>query len=143
MVAASDSDISGSTAPAPEGRYGHVRSDDERADRKLKIAGGILGVLFLLMIGWFGYDYVSGTKISGEVIKFDVVSDSAVEVHLEVRKDADAKGYCTLRSQAEDGEEVGRADFRFDQNDGRIDKVVTLRTKARGTSAELLGCHSG
>ncbi|MGW7271146.1 DUF4307 domain-containing protein [Streptomyces sp. NPDC054864] len=125
-----------------EGRYGHSRSADERADRKLKITGGVLGVLFLLMIGWFGYDYVSGTKVSGEVIKFDVVSASAVKVHLEVRKDADAKGYCTLRSQAEDGEEVGRADFRFDQNEGRIDKVVTLRTKARGTSAELLGCHS-
>ncbi|MEU6677337.1 DUF4307 domain-containing protein [Streptomyces sp. NPDC046925] len=127
---------------APDGRYGRSRTADERADRKLKITGGILGVLFLLMIGWFGYDYVSGTKVSGEMIKFDVVSDSAVKVHLEVRKDADAKGYCTLRSQAEDGEEVGRADFRFDQSEGRIDKVVTLRTKARGTSAELLGCHS-
>lgn len=125
-----------------EGRYGRSRSADERADRKLKIIGGVLGVLFALMIGWFGYDYVSGSKVSGEVIKFDVVSDSAVKVHLEVRKDADAKGYCTLRSQAEDGEEVGRKDFRFDQNEGRIDQVVTLRTKARGTSAELLGCHS-
>ncbi|MFC8132130.1 DUF4307 domain-containing protein [Streptomyces sp. NPDC057302] len=127
---------------APDGRYGQSRSADERADRKLKIAGGILGALFLLMIGWFGYDYVSGAKVSGEVIKFDVVSDNAVQVHLEVRKDADANGYCTLRSQAEDGEEVGRKDFRFDQDNGRIDKVVTLRTKARGTSAELLGCHS-
>ncbi|MGW6025586.1 DUF4307 domain-containing protein [Streptomyces sp. NPDC055099] len=126
----------------PDGRYGRERTADERADRKLKVIGSVLGVLFLLMIGWFGYDYVSGTKVSGEVIKFDVVSDSAVKVHLEVRKDADAKGYCTLRSQAEDGEEVGRADFRFDQNAGRIDRVVTLRTKAQGTSAELLGCHS-
>ncbi|MEV0525425.1 DUF4307 domain-containing protein [Streptomyces sp. NPDC050439] len=126
----------------PDGRYGRERTADERADRKLKVIGSVLGVLFLLMIGWFGYDYVSGTKVSGEVIKFDVVSDSAVKVHLEVRKDADAKGYCTLRSQAEDGEEVGRADFRFDQHEGRIDKVVTLRTKAQGTSAELLGCHS-
>lgn len=126
----------------PDGRYGRERTADERADRKLKVIGSVLGVLFLAMIGWFGYDYVSGTKVSGEVIKFDVVSSSAVKVHLEVRKDADAKGYCTLRSQAEDGEEVGRADFRFDQNEGRIDKVVTLRTKAQGTSAELLGCHS-
>ncbi|MFG2500261.1 DUF4307 domain-containing protein [Streptomyces sp. NPDC048441] len=131
----------------PEGRYGHSRpaderSADERADRKLKIVGAVLGAVLLVIVGWFGYDYVSGTKVSGEVIKFDVVSDSAVEVHLEVRKDADANGYCTLRSQAEDGAEVGRADFRFDQDTGRIDKVVTLRTKARGTSAELLGCHN-
>ncbi|MFF1694150.1 DUF4307 domain-containing protein [Streptomyces sp. NPDC058257] len=146
MAAVNGGDISGSAARAPAGppesRYGHARTADEQADRKLKIIGSVLGVLFLLMIGWFGYDYVSGTKVSGEVIKFEVASDSAVKVHLEVRKDADAHGYCTLRSQSEDGEEVGRADFRFDQDTGRIDKVVTLRTKARGTSAELLGCHS-
>lgn len=125
----------------PEGRYGHSRSADERADRKLKIVGGILGVGLLAIVGWFGYDYVAGTKVSAEVIKFDVVSDSAVKVHLEVRKDAGASGYCTLRSQAEDGAEVGRADFRFDQDTDRIDKVVTLRTTGLGTSAELLGCH--
>ena len=37
---------------------------------------------------------------------------------------------------------MGRADFRFDQDSTRIDKVVTLRTTARGTTAELLGCHA-
>ncbi|QEU92168.1 DUF4307 domain-containing protein [Streptomyces kanamyceticus] len=126
----------------PEGRYGRSRTADEAADRKLKLVGAVLGVLFLGVVGWFGYDYINGTKISAEIIKFDVVSDDSVEVHLEVRKDADAKGYCTLRSQAEDGAEVGRADFRFDQRQDRVDKRVTLRTKARGTSAELLGCHS-
>ncbi|CAM5398737.1 hypothetical protein STENM327S_02696 [Streptomyces tendae] len=36
---------------------------------------------------------------------------------------------------------MGRADFRFAGDDTRIDKVVTLLTKAAGTSAELLGCH--
>ncbi|MEV8017777.1 DUF4307 domain-containing protein [Streptomyces sp. NPDC086554] len=126
----------------PEGRYGRSRTADERADRKLMIVGSVLGVILLGVVGWFGYDYVSGTKVSAEVIKFDVVSDKAVEAHLEVRKDADARGYCTLRSQAESGAEVGRADFRFDQQTGRIDKVVTLRTTEKATSVELLGCHS-
>jgi hypothetical protein len=37
---------------------------------------------------------------------------------------------------------VGRADFRFDQDSSRIDKVVTIRTTARGGTAELLGCHA-
>ncbi|ATL30121.1 DUF4307 domain-containing protein [Streptomyces formicae] len=126
----------------PEGRYGRSRTADEAADRKLKLVGAVLGVLFLGGIGWLGYSYIDGTKISAEIIKFDVVSDDSVEVHLEVRKDADTKGYCTLRSQSEDGAEVGRADFRFDQRQDRIDKRVTLRTKAPATSAELLGCHS-
>ncbi|MFF5250722.1 DUF4307 domain-containing protein [Streptomyces leeuwenhoekii] len=124
----------------PEGRYG--RSSDERADRTLKTVGAVLAVLLLALVGYFGYHYVGKNEISAEVISFDI-SEDAVEVHLEVRKDAGADGYCTLRSQAESGEEVGRADFRFGGDDTRIDRVVTLRTKARGTTAELLGCHAG
>ncbi|WP_369261587.1 DUF4307 domain-containing protein [Streptomyces sp. R35] len=129
-----------STVQLPEGRYG--RSADERADRKLKVVGSVLGVALLVLVGWFAYYYVGGNKISAQVITFKAVSDSAVEAHLEVRKDTDASGYCTVRSQSADGTEVGRADFRFDQRSSRIDKVVTLRTTARGSTAELLGCHA-
>ncbi|WP_329545774.1 DUF4307 domain-containing protein [Streptomyces sp. NBC_01356] len=130
--------MSTASTQLPEGRYG--RSADERADRKLKVVGGALGVILLVLIGWYGYDHVVGTKISAEVITFSA-SDTEVKVHLEVRKDADAKGYCTLRSQDAEGAEVGRADFRFDQDSSRIDQVLTLRTTAKGTTAELLGCH--
>jgi len=123
----------------PEGRYG--RASDERADRKLKIAGTVLGALLLALIGYFAYHYVGENKISGEVITFEPHKNS-VSVHLEVRKDSGTSGYCTVRSQAADGSEVGRADFRFDSSATRIDKVVTLRTTAPGTTAELLGCHA-
>ncbi|MGV9554245.1 DUF4307 domain-containing protein [Streptomyces sp. NPDC003401] len=123
----------------PEGRYG--RSSDERADRTLKVTGAVLGVLLLALIGYFGYHYVAQNEISGEVITFQV-SDDSVRVHLEVRKDAGVSGYCTVRSQAENGAEVGRADFRFSGPDTRIDEAVTLRTTSRGTTAELLGCHA-
>ncbi|MDN3028128.1 DUF4307 domain-containing protein [Streptomyces sp. S.PB5] len=123
----------------PEGRYG--RSSDERADHKLKIAGAVLGALFLALLGYFAWHYVGQNKISAEVITFEQGQDS-VKVHLEVRKDAGASGYCTIRSQAENGAEVGRADFRFDGDATRIDKVVTLRTTSPGTTAELLGCHA-
>ncbi|MFI8518453.1 DUF4307 domain-containing protein [Streptomyces sp. NPDC085481] len=122
----------------PEGRYG--RSADARADRTLKIAGAVLGTLFLAMIGWFGWHYVAGTKISAEMIKFDVVSATEVQVHLEIRKDDDAKGVCTLRSRSEDGTEVGRKDVRVDASGTRIDEVYSIRTTAQATNAELLGC---
>jgi hypothetical protein len=118
----------------PEGRYG--RSSDERADHKLRIAGAVLGALLLALIGYFASHYVVQNKISAEVITFDS-QKAAVQVHLEVRKDSGTSGYCTIRSQAADGSEVGRADFRFGG-----DKVVTLRTTAPGTTAELLGCHA-
>ncbi|MGW3498799.1 DUF4307 domain-containing protein [Streptomyces sp. NPDC001020] len=123
----------------PEGRYG--RSADARADRTLKIVGSVLGVALLALVGWFAYHYVGQSKISAEVITFET-SPNVVKAHLEVRKDAGTSGYCTLRSQAANGAEVGRADFRFDGHTSRIDKVVTLRTTAPGTTAELLGCHA-
>ncbi|GGJ08922.1 DUF4307 domain-containing protein [Streptomyces brasiliensis] len=124
----------------PEGRYG--RSSDERADRKLRVAAAVLGAALLALVGYFAYHYVAQTEISAQVITFES-SDDAVKVHLEVHKDAGADGYCSVRSQAADGTEVGRADFRFTGSATRIDKVVTLRTTARGTTAELLGCHAG
>ncbi|MEV8123039.1 DUF4307 domain-containing protein [Streptomyces sp. NPDC085944] len=130
--------MSTASTRTPQGRYG--RSSDEQADRTLKVVGAVLGALLLALIGWFGYHYVGQNKISGELIGFELAEDS-VRVHLEVRKDAGVTGYCTVRSQAEDGDEVGRADFRFAGDETRIDRVVTLRTKAAGTTAELLGCH--
>ncbi|GHE56808.1 membrane protein [Streptomyces longispororuber] len=142
MTAVSGRDTSGPAARPPEGRYGRTRTADERADRRLKVVGAVLGVVVLGVVGWFGYDSIAGTEISAEVITFDDVSAKAVEVHLEVRKDADANGYCTVRAQAESGAEVGRADFRFDQDKDRIDEVVTLRTTERATSASLVGCHA-
>ncbi|MFI2375284.1 DUF4307 domain-containing protein [Streptomyces sp. NPDC018964] len=127
------------SARLPEGRYG--RSSDQQADRTLKAVGAVLSVLMVALIGWFGYHHVVQNEISAEVIGFDVAEDS-VKVHLEVHKDAGSAGYCTVRSQAEDGAEVGRADFRFDEDATRVDEVVTLRTTSRGTSAELVGCHA-
>ncbi|MCY0925934.1 DUF4307 domain-containing protein [Streptomyces sp. H27-H1] len=123
----------------PEGRYG--RSADERADRRLKIIGSVLGVALLGVVGWIGWDYVAGQSVSAEVIKFKVVSDTAVDVHLEVRKEASVTGVCTLSSQDEGHGEVGRADFTFAENTKRVDRVVTLKTTARATMIELVGCR--
>ncbi|MQS34538.1 DUF4307 domain-containing protein [Streptomyces katsurahamanus] len=123
----------------PEGRYG--RSADQRADRRLKILGAVLGTGFLAMVGWFGYDYITEQKISAELIKFSVSSDREVQVHLEIRKDSGVTGSCTVRSRSEDGAEVGRLDVAVDRADEtRIDQVVTVRTTARATSAELVQC---
>ncbi|MCW5253951.1 MULTISPECIES: DUF4307 domain-containing protein [unclassified Streptomyces] len=131
--------MSTASTRTPASRYG--RSSDERADRTLKIVGGVLGVALVALIGWFGYHYVGQSSISAQVVTFEI-SDRSVQVKLEVHKDAGVSGYCTVRSQAEDGDEVGRADFRFGKDDTRVDQTVTLRTKARGTSAELLGCQA-
>ncbi|MDW6060305.1 DUF4307 domain-containing protein [Streptomyces sp. FXJ1.4098] len=122
-----------------DGRYG--RSADQRADRKLKILGAVLGAGFLAMIAWFGYSYITGQQeISGQVTGFKVVSDSAVEVRLEITKDTGTTGVCTVRTLDKEHGEVGRKDFTFAKGQGDAVKVVTVRTTGRATSAELVGC---
>ncbi|MEV6654204.1 DUF4307 domain-containing protein [Streptomyces sp. NPDC051219] len=125
----------------PEGRYG--RSADARADRTLKIVGAVLAAGMIALIGWFGYSHVVAKDLSAEMIKFKVVSDTEVQVHLEVRKDAGASGVCTLSSQDEQHREVGRKDVRFDQRADRVDEIVKLRTTGRANMVELVGCQSG
>ncbi|WP_030623283.1 DUF4307 domain-containing protein [Streptomyces sclerotialus] len=122
----------------PDGRYG--RTADERADRKLKVIGAVLGAALIGVIAWFGISYITGQDLSGRLVSYKVVSDSAVQAHLEVVKDTDAKGVCTLRSQSADGAEVGRKDVPVEQAKGQVDTVVTIRTTARATNAELVGC---
>ncbi|MFB6481950.1 DUF4307 domain-containing protein [Streptomyces virginiae] len=123
----------------PEGRYG--RSADERADRKLKIIGSVLGAALLGMVGWIGWDYVAGQSVSAEVIKFQVISDTEVKVHLEVRKESSVTGVCSLSSQDKEHAEVGRADFTFAQGRSRVDEIVTLKTTGRAAMIELVGCR--
>ncbi|MFE2180864.1 DUF4307 domain-containing protein [Streptomyces sp. NPDC059455] len=123
----------------PDGRYG--RSADARADRTLKIVGAVLGAGLLALIGWFGYDYIAGQDVSGRLTGFKVVADDAVDVRLEITKDKDATGVCTVRTLDEYHDEVGRKDFTFGQRQEDVVKVVTVRTTARATSAELIGCE--
>lgn len=125
----------------PEGRYGpSAGHSDARTDRRLKITGGVLGALLLAFLAWVGVSYIGGQSVTGELTGFTVRSDTEVEVTLQIRKPADATGVCTVRSQAQDGLEVGRAEFRFEEAEDLVHQAVTLRTTGRATSAELLGC---
>ncbi|MET7933783.1 DUF4307 domain-containing protein [Streptomyces sp. NPDC005322] len=123
----------------PDGRYG--RSADARANRTLKIVGAVLGAGLVALVCWFGYAYITGQDVSGRMTGFKVVADDAVEVRLEVTKEKDATGVCTVRTLDEYHSEVGRKDFTFGQGEDDVVKVVTVRTTARATSAELIGCE--
>ncbi|MER7754644.1 DUF4307 domain-containing protein [Kitasatospora sp. NPDC097643] len=127
------------TPQPPEGRYG--RGGDRDSDRRLKIAAAVCGVLGLGLVAWLGGSYLlRETAMNGSVPTFQAVSDSAVQLHLAVRKSDGTAGSCTVRSQGLDGSVVGLADFPVPADGSSYDAVVTLRTTARGTTAELLGC---
>lgn len=126
-------------AALPEGRYG--RSADERADRKLKIAGAVLGAALLGFVGWAGVHYITTTDVSGQLVRSQTVSDSSVQVVLEIRKEKDATGVCTVRSLGEDGTEVARKDIALDRREAHFTELATLRTTRRASATELEGCR--
>ncbi|TDC70210.1 DUF4307 domain-containing protein [Streptomyces hainanensis] len=126
-------------AGLPQGRYGRA-ADEARTNRRLSIVGGVLGVLLLGFVGWAGYSYIAGERVTGELTGFEVVSDERVDVNVALRKPSDGVGVCTIRAQAEDGLEVGRADFTFDDDTSSLHRSVTLRTTQRATAAELISC---
>ncbi len=130
----------GTTTPRPpEGRYG--RSGDREADRRLKAVGAVCAVLLLVVVAWFGGSYLMReTKMNGLVPAFEAVSDSEMQIHLQVSKSDGTAGTCTVRSQSEDGAVVGQYDFPVPAAGDDYDAVLTLRTTARGTTAQLLGC---
>ncbi|MFW6694771.1 DUF4307 domain-containing protein [Streptomyces sp. MAR4 CNX-425] len=132
--------MSGAPQTVPEGRYG--RSADARADRRLKILGGVLGAAVLGFVAWGAIDATAGSQASGELIRFKVVSDHEVQVHIEVRKKTDVDAVCTVRSLAADKSEAGIRDVRVDEPENRVDTVVSIRTTTRGANAELVGCQA-
>jgi hypothetical protein len=135
MTASSET---GPSAP-PEGRYGG--RSDAQADRTLKRVGAVLGVLVIGLVAWLGGSYLlKATRLNGTVPEFQVVSDSEVQAQLSVTKSSGTAGSCTIRSQAADGSVVGQLDVPVPADGTSFVKVVTIRTTARGTTAELLGC---
>ena len=108
----------------------------------------MLGAALLGVIGWFGYHYVAGQKISAEVIKFEVGLGHRGRGASGGPQGRRTPGVCTLRSQAEDGAEVGRKDSASTSDATRIDTVVdaaydTDGSRRRTRASCLPAAHAG
>ncbi len=106
-----------------------------------------LGVVFAVLLGsWTLWTAVwhANPAVSAQVLSFDVVSDSAVQVLLHVdRPNPAIAGVCTVITQAENYQQVGELDVQIEPGTERLtDLKVTIRTISRATSASLKGCHA-
>ncbi|KJK57112.1 DUF4307 domain-containing protein [Saccharothrix sp. ST-888] len=127
------------TQVLPEGRYS--RRSDREADRRLRIAAVVCGVLFLGLVAWLGGSYLlRATVLNGSVPTFQPVSAHEVQLQLSVHKNDGTGGVCTVRSQGKDGSVVGQYDFPVPAAGSSYTQVVALKTTDWGTTAELLGC---
>lgn len=82
-------------------------------------------------------------RVTGRVLGYKVLSDSAVRIRLEVSKRPGGQAFCVIRARSADGREVGRDVADVDAtgtSDRRQRKTYTLSTTARPVTGELAGC---
>jgi hypothetical protein len=124
----------------PEGRYDPPALLGQRV---LAVVLAVLALGVVAAVGVYVVDRYTGEQVRGQVRTFEVRSDSEVVLELEVAKTAGAKAYCVIRSRGRDGLEVGR-DIAVLDAEGTESRVArgtfVLRTSARATTAELVGC---
>ena len=123
----------------PEGRYGSAQAQADRTRRGKRLYYGLVA-LVLAVVAALAYVYVSRSDVSSQLIGFDVVSKTRVDVKIEVTKPSDKTASCTVRSRDYNGNEVGRTTVTVPTGTGDWTGTVHLRTTGLGTTGELVGC---
>ena len=89
----------------PPGRY------DDPAQGAGRLTAVVLAVLVVALVGtavstlWTRF---GGERATAQVVDFQVLSDRAVRIDVQVTKPDGAAAYCLLRARGADGAEVGR-----------------------------------
>ncbi len=136
------------TQPAPAARRRPPGRYDEPSLVGQRVLAVVLAVLFvglLLAIGSALYNRLTGEQVRGQVISFDVTSDTRVVLDVEVSKTKGGTAYCVIRARGRDGREVGRDVAVLDAT-GTPRRTArgtfTLSTSARAVTGELGGCRT-
>ena len=93
--------------------------------------------------GMLLFDRFGGDQVRGQVVAFDIRSDRAVSMQIEVSKSLGVKAYCVIRARGASGLEVGRDIAVLDArgSDERFARgTYELATRERAVTAELAGC---
>lgn len=121
----------------PEGRY-PTRSAASRGKRWGFTAAGVIAgiILGIVLIGRLG------TDISSEVVGFDVVDDTTLDVRFTVtREDPTQEAVCIVRARSRDGSESGRREVLIPASDAAVVNVMTtVRTSERPGMGDTYGC---
>ena len=124
----------------PPGRYDPPSLLGQRV---LAVLLTLLALAVVAAVVSFGWSRYAGEQVRGQVVGFDITSNTTVELDVEVAKTSGAPAYCVIRARAADGLEVGR-DIAVLDAQGTPDPVArgtfVLETSRRAVTGELAGC---
>ncbi len=124
-----------SIEPAAD-RYG-ARTGTPRWVLPVLLLGAVLAGL---LVAISGYRTLGSAPIEAGVGSYEVLSDDAIRIDLQIRRDSpDRAGECIVRSRGESGTEVGRGVIEIPPGEDRVS--VTLATTARAVTGEIEACR--
>ena len=97
----------------------------------------LLALVFGTWLAWAAFFHGDPEAESG-IVGYEVTSDYAVDVRVDVRLDGVDEAECLVRALSVDKSIVG--EIAFTASEGR--HAVTVRTERRATSAEVIGCRT-
>jgi hypothetical protein len=124
----------------PPGRYGR-RREPGRIARWLP---GLLSCVLVLVVIWIAlylYGRYGDNPYQGTVLSYSVISDSRLEVSLQVQKPADHPATCRVQAKDGRGGEVGYAEVRV-AGGANVQLTYALATKGRAVTVDVLGCRA-
>lgn len=128
------------STPLPEGRYpsGHSATPS----RILAIALTALVIALGGAVAYLGYTKFTNNDVEGNLVSFDIVDDSSVDILLTVtRDDPSQPAVCIVRARSRDGSETGRREVVVPASDsGSVEIRTTVVTSAPPGMADLFGC---
>ncbi len=118
-----------------------MRLTDNRSQLVLAVLGGLVGLAFAVaLFARFG----PGTDVTAQVRGYEVVSDRAVRIDVQIAREPGEQAWCVLRARDDDGNEVGRRQVQVPVSQKRSVVVAfEVPTTARPGTGELVGCESG
>ena len=124
----------------PAGRYD---SPSLLLQRLLAVFLAVTVTALAVTVALVLWERATEERVTGRVLGYKVLSDSAVRIRLEVVKRPGGQAFCVIRARGADGREVGRDVAPVDPTgtaDRQQQATYTLSTTARPITGELAGC---
>lgn len=118
-----------------------MRLSENRSQLVLAVVGALVGLAFAIALF---VRYGPGTDVSAQVRSYQVLSDTAVRVDVEVAREPGSRAWCVLRARDGKGAEVGRRQVDVPVSDDRTTVLsAEVPTTGRPNTGELVGCEAG
>jgi hypothetical protein len=123
----------------PANRYPTADGSPHRGRRWILAA---LSVAVGALLAFVVYQRFGSSEIESEVIAFEVIDDSTVDLQFKVtREDPSREAVCVVRARSKDGQETGRREVLIPPSDsGTVVLNSTVKTSQRPGTGDIYGC---